>query len=436
MAREIFAEGIHLPAVRYQRGYEPNTEIERILAANSRTPELVLGDIRGQLGADRLGETRVKELVAKYGEDRVLSCLDQLMTLSEGAMRSLIAEWEDGRFEAERFVDNDGIDLDKPIRIHVVVEKRGDRITFDFSGSADQSRGPANVRPALVQAAIVYCLITLTDSSIHINSGLLKVAEMKLREGSVVNPRFPAPLNTYNPTVHAIVEATLAALSNLAKKGRGDGSSSRSIIIGGRATRSGKGYVHYEILGGGTGGRSGRDGLSGACSNQSNARIAPIEIIESEFATRVQRLELIKDSGGPGEFRGGLGFVREYLNLADARFTLRSTKHAVPPQGVLRGGRGGAGKCTINPRTNHAKELPSRYSDYPLKAGDVFRIETPGGGGYGNPLARDPARVLHDIFEGYVSIEKAAVDFGVVLTRRGGEWIVDQVATERRRKSR
>jgi N-methylhydantoinase B len=432
-AKEIFAEGLHLPAVRYVRKGEINDEIERILAANSRTPELVLGDIRGQLGADRLGEARVQELLAKYGDNQVLSCLDQLMDSSEAAMRAAIAEWEDGRYEAERFVDNDGIDLDKPIRIHVAVEKKGDRILFDLTGSADQARGPANIRPPLVQASLVYCLITLTDPSIHINSGLLRVAETKLREGSVVNPRFPAPVNTYNPTVHAIVEAVLDALSRISGRGRGDGSSSRSIIIGGRSTRSGKGYVQYEILGGGTGGRAGKDGLSGACSNQSNARIAPVEIIESEFPTRVQRFELIPDSGGPGEFRGGLGFVREYVNLSEARFTLRSTKHLIPPQGIRDGAPARGGKCVVNPGTANAKELPSRYSDYPLQDGDVFRIESPGGGGFGNPFHRDPARVLRDVREGYVTPEHAAEKFGVVVLKSKDGWQVDEKATAAKR---
>lgn len=433
-AREIFAEGLHLPAVRYVRGGELNSEIERIIAANSRTPELVLGDIRGQIGADRLGERRVQEVVAKYGENQVLACLDQLMEVSEGVMRAEIGKWPDGSFEAERFVDNDGIDLDKPIRIHVRVEKTGDHILFDFTACSDQTRGPANIRPPLVKAAIVYCLITLTDPHIPINSGLLKVAETRLREGSVVNPRFPAPLNTYNPTVHATVEACLDALSNLANgKGRGDGSSSRSIIIGGRSTYSGKGYVQYEILAGGTGGRLGKDGMNAACSNQSNARIAPIEIIESEFPTRIQRFELLPDSGGQGRFRGGLGFLREYVNLEEARFTLRSSKHDIPPQGVQEGKPARGGKLTINPGTEDEEVLPSRYSDYPLKAGDVFRIETPGGGGFGDAFARDPERVLDDVKEGYVSADGAAEGYGVVVARANGEWRIDAEATAKLR---
>src|ERR1700730_3253464 len=134
-AREIFNEGLHLPAVRYQRRFTQNTDIERIIAANSRTPELVIGDIRGQLGADRLGERRLQELVAKYSKDKVLASYSRLFEIGEARVRAAIAEWADGRYEAERFVDDDGIALEVPVRIHVVAEKRGDRLHFDFSGS-------------------------------------------------------------------------------------------------------------------------------------------------------------------------------------------------------------------------------------------------------------------------------------------------------------
>jgi len=437
LAKEIFAEGIHLPAVRYVRAGVVNEEVEHILAANSRTPELVLGDIRGQLGSDRLGERRLTELSAKYGQNQLLACFDQLMRVSEESLREHIAGWPDGRFEAERSLDNDGIALDKPIRIHVVVEKKGDRIKFDFTGSADQTQGPANIRPPLVQASLVYCLICLTDPHVHINSGLLKVPDTVLREGSVLNPRFPASVNTYNPTVHAVVEATLDALAQMVPgRARGDGCGSRSIIIGGRSTRAGKGYVQYEIFGGGTGARPNKDGLSGACAHQSNSKIAPVEIIESEFPTLVKRFDLVKDSGGPGEFRGGLGIHREYENLADARFNIRSTKHVIPALGAHGGKSGQPGKLTMKPGTNQEKVLPSRYSDYPLGEHDVFKLETPGGGGFGDPMRRDPALVVADVNEGYVSPSRAAEDYGVVVVEKDGDWVLDQASTGKRRAAK
>ena len=169
---------------------------------------------------------------------------------------------------------------------------------------------------------------------------------------------------------------------------RADGSGSRSIVIGGRSTSAGKGYVQYEIIAGGGGARASKDGASVTTVNQSNAKIAPIEIIESEFPTRIVRFELIRNSGGPGHFRGGLGVRREYLNLADARFSIRSMKHVIPPNGMDGGRDGRPGDIWINPDTDRAKRLPTRYADYPLREGDIFRLDTPGGGGYGDPLAR------------------------------------------------
>src|SRR6202035_1858681 len=298
-------------------------------------------DIRGQLGADRLGERRLQELVAKYGKDKVLASYARLFEIGEARVRAAIAEWADGRYQAERFVDDDGITLELPVRSHVVAEKRGDNLHFDFSGSADQTQGPANIRPPLVQAACAYALISLIDPHMYVSSGLLRAFTITAREGSVLNPHFPAPVNTYNPTVHALVDA---------------------------------------IFAGGGGARASKDGVSAVTVNQSNARIAPIEIIESEFPTRVVRFELIRDSGGAGEFRGGLGIRREYLNLADARFSIRSMKHIIPPNGCSGGSTGRPGDIWINPGSDRAKRLPTRYADYPLQEGDVFRLDTPGGG--------------------------------------------------------
>ena len=340
-AREIYQEGLHVPPIKFVHKLQVSKDIEAMLGANSRTPELVIGDLRGQVGAARLGERRFQELMERYGKETILQSFEELFALTEAKVRAEIASWPDGEGTGERFVDSDGIELDKPVRLHVRMEKKGDRLLFDFTGCADQTKGPANIRPTIVRAACAYLLTCLVDPALAINYGLARCIEIKVRDGSVVNPIFPAPVNTYNPTVHALVESLLEASSQITPhKKVGDGCSSRSIIIGGRSNKTGKGYVQYEIFGGGSGGRSGKDGVSGTNVNQSNAKIAPIEIIESEFATRLKRFELIADSGGAGKFRGGLGFVREYEVLDnDARFSLRSTKHDIAPKGIDGGSR-------------------------------------------------------------------------------------------------
>jgi N-methylhydantoinase B len=435
-AREIFNEGLQIPAVRYQSRYAPNVDLERIIAANSRTPELVLGDIRGQLGANRLGERRLIELVGKHGAATIRACHARLFDIACARVKLAVAGWTDGRYEAERFVDDDGIELERPVRIHVAVDKRGDALHFDFTGSADQTIGPANIRPPLVQAACAYCLISLIDPHLHVCSGLFEGFSVTAREGSVLNPRFPAPVNTYNPTIHALVDAIFAALSHVSPaKARADGSGSRSIILGGRNPFTGRNYVQYEIVAGGAGARATKDGMSGITVNQSNARIAPIEIIESEFPTRLLRFDLIPDSGGAGLNRGGLGLRREYLNLADARFSIRSMKHVIPPNGCAGGRDGRTGDIVINPDTGDAKRLPTRYADFPLRAGDAFRLDTPGGGGYGNPVEREPERVLTDVREGYITVAAAVRNYGVVVVEAEAGPAIDFAATARRRST-
>jgi len=433
-AREIFNEGLQIPAVRYETCHVPNGDLERIIAANSRTPELVLGDIRGQLGADRLGERRLIALVSKHGAAKIRACYDRLFEMARAHVKLAVSGWKDGRFEAERFVDDDGIDLERPVRIHAAVDKRGDTLHFDFTASADQTRGPANIRPPLVQAACAYCLISLIDPHIYVCSGLLQSFSITAREGSVLNPRFPAPVNTYNPTIHALVDAIFAALSHVApSRARADGSGSRSIILGGRNTYTGRNYVQYEIVAGGAGARAGKDGASGITVNQSNARIAPVEIIESEFPTRLSRFDLIPDSGGAGRYRGGLGLRREYLNLEDARFSIRSMKHVIPPNGCAEGHDGRTGDIVVNPDNAAAKRLPTRYADYPLRQGDVFRLDTPGGGGFGNPFERDAERVLADVREGYITQAAAEREYGVVVVETERGFAIDFAETARRR---
>ena len=437
-AREVYQEGLQVPPVRYIDRYKTSKDIEEIIAANSRTPELVVGDIRGQVGAARLGERRFGEMMAKYGRETVLASYDRLFQLTEERVRREIAGWPDMSAEGERFLDSDGIDLDKPVRIRVRIDKKGDRLLFDFTGSADQTRGPANIRPSVVRAACCYCLTALTDPALPTNHGLARVVEVHCPEGSVLNPHFPAPVNTYNPTVHALVEALFEALSQLTPvKKIADGCASRSIIIGGRNEKTGRSYVQYEIFGGGSGARTGKDGVSGTNVNQSNARIAPIEIIESEFSTRLRRFELVRDSGGAGRFRGGLGFVREYEFLnPEGRFSLRSTKHVVAPKGVEGGGNGRTGKGLLNPGSTEEREIPSRCSDIAVRQADVFRLETPGGGGLGEPLERDAEAVVRDVKNGYVSPEYALDVYGVAVQESGGAVVLDEARTATARRER
>ena len=299
-AREIFQEGLHLPAVKFMDAGRPVRELEWLIHANSRTPEVVVGDIRRQVGANRLGERRMAELLDKYGKATVVDSTEELAGHAERRLRQVIASWPDGRYQGEACVDNDGIDLDKPVRIRVTVEKTGDRILFDFSECSPQTTGPANIRPPLVRACC-YCLIALIDPFLPINQGLAPVVETRFRQGTVVCPDYPAAVNAYMPTALVVAEAVLQAMASLVPdKTIAEGSGSGAIALGGRARDGKRSYVQYEIFAGGVGGRNGKDGASATSFHLSNGKIAPVEIIESEFPTQVERFELLRDSGGPG----------------------------------------------------------------------------------------------------------------------------------------
>src|SRR4029077_20785398 len=226
-------------------------------------PALVIGDLRGQVGAARLGERRVAELMERYGKDALLESTDLLSSYTEGRVRRAIASWPDGESEGESFVDHDGIDLTRPIRLHVKIKKTGDQIHFDIRGCSDQTQGPANIRPPLVRAAVAYCLVSLVDPFLPINQGLARIVEATFREGSVVDPRFPAAVNTYMPTALAAAEAVLRALAPFVPDKRiAGGSGSAALVLGGRDANTNRAYVHYEIFSGRTGARTGKDGVS------------------------------------------------------------------------------------------------------------------------------------------------------------------------------
>ena len=188
--------------------------------------------------------------------------------------------------------------------------------------------------------------------------------------------------------------------------------------------------MHYEIFSGGTGARTGKDGVSATAFHLSNCKTAPIEIIESEFPTRVERFEMIPDSGGAGQWRGGLGFARDYRILTDdVRFSMRTDKHAIQPFGVGEGLPGGKGACVVNPETKNAKHLPSRFGDHRLGANDTIRVERPGGGGLGDPFKRPADKVVEDVRQGYVTIDSARSQYGVALRTADGELTVHEQET-------
>ncbi|MFN0070190.1 MAG: hydantoinase B/oxoprolinase family protein, partial [Chloroflexota bacterium] len=414
-ATEVFHEGLLLPPVKLIDRGQMVTQVEDIIRANTRTPEMVIGDLSGQLGANRIGVRRFTALLEKYGRATVLATAEELFNRTERRVRMELAKWPDGVAEAGAYLDNDGIRLDQPIYIHVRVEKRGESIHFDFSKTQDQSGGAINIRPPLVRACCYYALICLTDATLPNNDGLARVVETTFRDGTVLNPRYPAAVNIYMYTLLLTTELILKALSQFAPNrvtaawGPGGG-----MTIAHRAMRTGQSYVQYELHGSGMGARPGKDGVNGVHIHLANCRVTPVEIIESEFPVRLNEFNLVPDSGGAGQWRGGLGYVREYQLLGEeATWSIRSDRHDYQPWGIHGGADARSGRHAVQPGTAEEKIVPARYGGHKLKRGDVVRVETGGGGGYGEPRHRSDEDVLADVRNGYVSSEAAERDYGV-----------------------
>jgi N-methylhydantoinase B len=414
-AREPFQECTLYPPVRLVKSSVWQGDIERILRANSRTPDLIMGDIRGQIGVARLGEERLAETIAKHGVDALLEVFERVKYNVEDTLRAAIANWPDGTTEGESFVDTDGIDLVNPVRYHVKVTKTGDRIHFDMSGSANQVQGPINIQPTQARAALYYSLVAFVDQQTPINGGVREVVETTFRPGSVVCANWPAASGMYMASCMAVAEAALQALAQLVpeKRHANNGGAGGNVFAGTRP-EDGSSFIQYELIGSALGANAHGDGASGLSVLLNNAHTAPIEIIESEYPSRVRRFELIQDSGGAGKFRGGLAPRRHYDILTDdAHWTLRGGRHRLPAFGVDGGAPGSLGRCIRNPGTPDETLLPSRFSNIHLKVGDIAAIEKPGGGGLGDVRERPFERVLDDVIDGYVS-RAAAIDiYGV-----------------------
>jgi N-methylhydantoinase B len=433
-SREIFHEGLLLPPVRYYREFELVREVETILRANSRTPDLVTGDLRGQVGATHLAAERVRTLCAKYGTEVISAASSRLLALTEHLIRAAIAEWPDGSFRGERVMHTEGMAGGVPVHIRVTASIRGDQVSFDFRESDDQMTGPYNIRPPLVRAVCYYVLKCLIDPELPSNSGFASAVDASFREGSLLHPIAPAPVNTYMPVAVATAEAVLDALGKAIPGARiCESSTGTNGTLSHKVPGVSTPKVQYELPAGAIGARYDRDGVSASKVHVANGSLTPIEVLETEFPVRLNRFELVRDSGGPGRFRGGLGYVREYQILGDSRFTTRNGRELTPPAGRDGGLPGTTSLLVLNPGTDGEREIHADDGQVLLGPGDVLSLGQAGGGGYGDPVARPAAEVLADVREGYVSPEAAREHYRAVVRETGGGWELDAAETERLR---
>jgi N-methylhydantoinase B len=429
---EIYAEGLRLPMVHlYQQGKE-NADVFDILSANIRVPDKTLGDVRAQAAACFVGVREVQNLFAKYSPQVVRECTGTLMDYSENRMRAGLLKIQDGTYSGEDFVDDDGVE-DKPIRISVNIRKRGDSAVIDFEGTDPQVRGNVNCPIATTHAAVYYGLICVIDPHVPPNSGCYRPFQIIAPQGTVVNPFHPGAVQARTNTSQKIAEATIRALSKALPGQVTAGSHGNIMTCGfsGKFTGTRKRFVYIDIQGGGAGARPVKDGRDGQDSHLARFMNTPVEAAEMENPIRVDRYEFLCNTGGPGTFRGALAMRRDIRCLTEnMTFSRYADRQKFPPFGILGGKDGAAGRFIKNPDSEHLP-MKSKGLDR-LQSNDVISIRTPGAGGYGSPMLRDPQAVLDDVLDGKVSVESAERDYGVVVDLSTKS--VDRAATERIRR--
>ena len=413
-AREVYHDGIVLPPVRFHTAQGIEESIEAIIANNSRVPEVVLGDLRAQVGSTRIGGQRLVSLCDEYGRDTILEVMQSLIAASSRRLETELLQWSDGEADAEGFLDHDGVIKDQPVRIHVTARKCGGRLTIDFTGLASQGRGPVNMVSCTARAVSVMAILAASDPTIPVNAGLNDRVEFVFPEASVVNPQHPATINHYFPTAHLVYNTVLSALARInpkravAPSGLGSG----AVTIGYRKARYGKPAVLYELLETSLGGTSSNDGVAVVMAMNHFTPGAPVEIVESEYPLRVRAFELICDSAGAGTFRGGVGYAREFEVLEDSVLTVRSSNHKIGSKGLYGGGSPRLSHVIINPYGANPEQLGA-LETRSLAAGDVIRFERSGGAGFGDPLLRGREAVADDLRNGYISREAAMKVYGL-----------------------
>ncbi len=383
LTREIFAEGVRIPPVKLCRGGEIDRDVLALVMANVRTPEERQGDLTAQIAACRTGARRLEEIVARYGLREVAAYAGHLLDYSERMMRATLRGIPAGRYVAEDFLDDDGIS-DAPVRIRVAITVRGGRARADFTGSAPECAGSVNAVEAITVSAVYYVFRCLLDEQVPATAGLLRAIQVIAPLGTVVNARPPCAVAGGNvETSQRIVDTLLRALARALPQRVPAASQGtmNNLSFGGTDPQTGRAFAYYETIAGGMGARPGRDGISGMHTHMTNSLNTPVEVLEHAYPVRVRQYALRRGSGGAGQWRGGDGIVREVEFLAAAEASLLSDRRRIGPYGLAGGSAGAPGRNTLI-RAGRRRRLPSKVS-LQVERGDVLRIETPGGGGWG-----------------------------------------------------
>ena len=401
-ATEIYQEGLRIPPVKILRRGEKNNELLDLIALNVREPHKLLGDVAAMTACTRIGAGVVGELVKRYGTQTVERHVEAILDGSERQFRHRINEVPDGTYKVVDFVDDDGISSD-PIRVELALTIAGDTVVADCTGSSPQVKGPVNMTLEMTVSTVIYTLMAAIGKGVHKSDGCRRAVRVLAPERSVLHAQSPAPVASRVTISHRLVDVMLHALAQVIpeKVMAGYYGVSNICNIGGYDADTGKPWVHFEIEVGGWGGRPTSDGLDAFSAHVHNVANTPIEVVESSAPLRVERYALIPNSAGGGKYRGGLGLRRDVRVLVDdASLNLLGDHCKFPPTGMLGGADGKTGRYVLNPDTDAERVMPNKLSNYRINAGDVISMQTPGGGGYGDPAQRDPKLIERDRREG------------------------------------
>lgn len=424
----IFQEGLRIPPIRIMRNGKLLQDVMDVILLNCRTSFERTGDIMAQVAANTIGAERTVDIINKYGRDIVLSGMEELLNYGERKMRAGIRAIQNGEYCFCDYLDDDGINIGKPVPIQLKLTVMDDSIALDFTGTAPQVSGAVNVVQNALKATVYYSLKTIVDPTLPPNGGFYRAIEVYAPEGTLVNPKVPGACGARTDSCQRVADVVFGAMAQVVPKQvmAGCNSAVTTVVFSGNDAKNGRFFVYPESLGGGFGARYNKDGLDGVHVHITNSSNLPIECMEAEYPIMVDRYELRNDSGGAGEYRGGLGYRRDYRILQDTVFGSHGDRQKIAPWGLEGGLPGATGQFVINPDTNSGHMLPSaKSSEIQLKKGDVMSAQTPGSGGFGNPLKRLTESVLEDVLNEKVSAENAKALYGVVIV----ECKVDEAAT-------
>jgi N-methylhydantoinase B len=430
---EIFQTGLQIPPVRIFKERVLDEEILAVLRENVRTKVEFKGDLMAQHAANNVGEQRLIELFNKNGKQKVLAHIAKIMNYSERRMRAGIQKIEDGTYSFEDYIEGDSI-TEEMIKVHVTVTVSGEEVSVDFTGTSPQVKGPINCRKNTTEACVYYVIRCVVDPGVPPNAGSNRPIHVIAPEGTLVNSIYPRDVAHSNIiTSHRIVDCLMGALLEAIpdRVMAAHHGTQNLLTIGGFNSRTARPFNYVETYGGGQGSLHCQDGMDGVHSHMTNTRNAPVEVIEATYPLFVKSYGLVENSEGPGKYRGGMGMFREISFLEEeTTVTISSDRNKIRPWGVF-GGKPATTACfKLTDANGDMLKMGSKATKKVAK-GDTIITMTSGGGGWGFPYERDPEKVLWDVIEGLVSIERAKSEYGVVI--KDGLFEIDDEATRQSR---